>query len=335
MAFGAYSGKAEINISQGNTSIGRRLLVVAEATEGVLYEPFRYDSKERAMAEFKGGPMGALIESGALPYGTELMRVNPYEMEEMLFAVKQIEPDWVYFDLLEVDNDVLDALSDFSEEVNASGKWTQLVLPAVLPKNEVQFKELMGYVEGLSIPTEDGVLELGRQISIVVEQFPQAALIFSVKGVQASPGEEITGMVIDRPLEKPISNDWLELYAKAGIVGFRIESGETVIGKAVNAVQTASPYRQLFITRAVQWFVNEWVARIDVMIGENMTQALYATQQETEQLINEYLSAEIFNDVSHKITYENLTGEITCELEILPVFGLDYIQASAVAKVTR
>lgn len=335
MPFGVYAGQEIAKINATRAPLGRRLLVVAEATNGLRYEPFLFDSKERALAEFKDGPMADLIRSEMMPFGTELMRVDPFEMEDTLEAVKQSEADWIYFDNLEVDSETLDLLSVFTEDLNDIGRMVQIILTTPAPKDEGSFKQIMGYVEGLSIPTEDGVLELGRQIGIVVEQFSNAGLAYAVAGVSSSVNELLTGRVIEHPLEKPVSSDWNHMFASAGLVSFRILQGQTIIASAVNAIQTESPYRQLFVTRALQWFVMDWTSRIEESIGESITQALYRTETETKRIVEEYLTNEIFLEIEYTISYEQLLGEITCEFELLPVFGLEYVQATAVARTAR
>lgn len=335
MPFGVYTGQTTAKVNASRAPIGRRLLIVAESTNGAIYEPFLYDSKERALLEFKAGPMKNIIESGFLPFGVELMRVYPYQFEETMHAIRQAEVDWVYIDNFDVDSETLDLLSDFTEEINESGRIMQIILGTPVPKNEIQFRQLMGYIEGLSIPTEDGVLELGRQISIVLEQFSNAGVAYAIEGVGTNVGETIGGRIIDHPLEQPVSSDWLTLYAQTGISGFRVEQGQTVIAHAVNAIQTDSPYKQLFVTRALQWFISEWVARVETSIGESMNQALYLAKQETEDIVFEYLRDEVFRDISYTITFEEVQGEILCEFSFLPVFGIAYIEATGVAKVAR
>lgn len=335
MPFGVYTGQAEMKIDAVRAPIGRRLLVVAEATNGQSYEPFLYDSKERALLEFKGGPMAQLIQSGFLPYGVQLMRVNPLQVTETLEAIRQSEIDWVYIDNFDVDSETLDEIAAFTETVNDSGRYVHVVLETKVVQTEQAFKQLMGYLEGLSIPTEEGVLELGRQLSVVPEQFTGAGLAYAVTGISAGPGELIAGSVIDHPLEKPISSDWMEMYGKAGIVSFRVEAGETVIARAVNAVQTDSLYRQLFVTRALQWFITEWVSSVESSIGESMTQALYLAKSETERLVATYLGQEVFQEVDYQLSYEEVIGEITCDFTFLPVASVEYMQATAIAKVMR
>lgn len=333
---GVHSSVGTEMAGDAGSELANRIVIVSDARDGVPHEPWVMTGSRDAEARYGSGRIVDMVKGGFIPLGAVVVKHDPIidGTERLMETLHGLEASWFYFDGIEPDIEFLDELSEFIEGKQMRGSWVQVVLEAEVPTGRAGRDRLLDLASQMSVYTEDGMVEGGRQMSLVLRQYAMAGIDFIVGMAATFAGERLHQLPMRGKVDLELAEDLLRCYADAGIVGF--EKGETAtVHAAVNLVQGGSPYRQLSVTRVLQWYLSEWTVALQDIPGESIELGLYETQRVTEQLISEYRQAGHFADARYGISFSEYTGEITCDFEMVPYFGVEGVTATGVARVKK
>lgn len=318
------------------TELAKRVVIVSEADAGTSHTPWLMTGIRDVKETFGSGRLVEMAEAGMVPLGAILVRHDHLndERDRLYESIDRLDATWFLFDGFSLDIEFLDEMAAFVERKQMRGEWVQVVIDTPVPTQRSERDWLMDLASQMNVHTEDGVLESGRQMSLVLRQYGMAGVDFMVEMANTDVGERLHNKRMKGSVETPLSEDMLRCYADAGIVGFN-KGRETTVHAAVNLVQGDSPYRQLSVTRVLHWYLSEWKVALQDIPGESTDIALYATQEVTEELIGRYRTNGHFADARYGISFNEYLGEITCDFEMVPFFGVEAVAGVGVAKIRK
>lgn len=321
-------------VSPLGTNTAQQVVVIADPGEGPALDPWVMEGQKALKGRY---PDGRFVEIGwTLPVGTILVGQPTLETDRrpLYERLMGLEAKLYCFDGIPVDVAFLDELAEFIQAKQEQGQWVQVVVEAPVPIDKAERDALLDLASMMSVSTFDGVIEDGRQISLVIAQYDGAAVDFTVALARTMPGDTIESFSLQGKVTKEIHRDWLGCYAEAGIIGFL--PGDTARPfAAVNLVQGGSPYRQLMATRVLQWYLSEWMDALRFIPGESIELGLYETQRVTESLLAKYRQAGYISDATYGISFSAESGEITCDIVLYPFYGVEGINGVGVARVEK
>lgn len=327
--------RAEVeSAGQVGTNTAQQVVYIANPGGGKEYQPTLMESKLIVEQQFTSSrflEVADIIPRGAVLVGHRVLETDRRPLFDCLMS---LQAKLYCFDGIPVDISFLDELAEFIRAKHEMGEWVQVVVEAAFPETREERESLLDLASMMSVSTSDGMIEDGRQISLVLSQYDGAGIDFTVGVSKTLPGEAMSRMVMSKKVEKKVEEDWLGCYAEAGITGFLDEETATVFA-AVNLVQGGSPYRQLTATRMLQWYLSEWKEVLRFIPGETIELGLYEVQRVTESLISDYRRAGHISDASYGISFSAETGEITCDIVLYPYYGVEGIGGVGVARVQK
>ncbi|MGF0347589.1 hypothetical protein ACQR3P_28525 [Rhodococcus sp. IEGM1300] len=316
--------------------LANRVVIVSEADAGSAHTPWVMTGVQDVKEAFGSGRLVEMAEASMIPLGAILVKHDHLsdERDRLYESIDRLDATWFLFDGFSLNIEFLDEMAAFVERKQMRGEWVQVVLDTPVPTDQQAREWLMDLASQMNVHTEDGVLESGRQMSMVLRQYGMAGVDFTVEMANTDAGERLHNKEMKGRVEIPLSEDVLRCYADAGIVGFNAGEKATVHA-AVNLVQGDSPYRQLSVTRVLQWYLSEWTVALQDIPGESTDIALYATQEVTEALIGRYRESGHFADARYGISFNEYLGEITCDFEMVPFFGVEGITGVGIARIRK
>lgn len=322
--------------SYGNvvTSTAQQVVYIANPGEGSEYRPALMEGSRELRRDFPNSRFEEVSE--LIPRGTILVGHKPLEMDRrsLFDCLMTLEAKLFCFDDISVDITFLDEISEFIRAKHEMGEWVQVVVESMVPIGPEERESLLDLASMMSVSTSEGMIEDGRQISLVLSQYEGAAIDFTVGLAKTLPGEKISRMEMSKKIETRVEEDWLGCYAEAGIIGF-LDGERATVFSAVNLVQGGSPYRQLTATRVLQWYLSEWKEALRFIPGETIELGLYEVQRVTEELIVEYRRAGHISEATYGISFSAGTGEITCDIVLYPYYGVEGISGVGIARVQK
>lgn len=311
-----------------------KVVLIADPGTGPELDPWVVESGYALNQRHPDGRFQELadfVPVGAIVVGYSSLEADRRKLYELLMS---LEAKIYCFDGIPVDVAFLDELAEFVQAKQASGEWIQVIVESSVPTDRESRENLLDLASMMSVSTSEGVVEDGRQISLVMSQYEGAAVDFAVAFSRTKAGDTSESIILSRDVEIKVSEDWLGCFAEAGIIGFT--SGEPArVYAAVNLVQGDSPYRQLMATRVLQWFLAEWSDSLRFIPGETVELGLYEVQRVTESLITEYRKSEYISDAAYGISFSAGTGEITCDIVLYPYYGIEGISGVGTARVEK
>ncbi|MBA4293923.1 hypothetical protein C0431_13250 [bacterium] len=322
----------EANPLQGTTV--QQIAIIADPGGGPPLSPWIMESQIQLNQRHPDGrfkEIASLIPQGAVLVGFDPLETERRPLYEILMS---LEAKVFCFDGIPVDITFLDELSEFVEAKRQAGEWIQVIIEAAVPKDQASFEDLLDISSMMNVDTGDGVMEEGRQMCLVLGQYDGAAVDFSVAYARTLPGELIESIPLSKKVETAVDEDWLGCFAEAGIVGFLTHT-HTQVYAGVNLVQGGSPYRQLRATRVLQWYLSEWNDALRQVPGESIELGLYEVQRVTEELIQSYKKAGHISEATYGISFSAMDGEITSDIVLFPIYGIEGISGSGVARIQK
>lgn len=321
-------------LSPLGTNTAQQVVIIADPGIGPVLDPWVMEGERSLKERYSDGrfpDIGWAMPVGSILVGYPTLQSDRRPLYEKLMG---LEAKLYCFDGIPVDVPFLDELAEFIQAKQDMGEWIQVVVESPVPMDKAQRESLLDLASTMSVSTLDGVIEDGRQISLVISQYDGAAVDFTVALSRTNPGDTIESFSLKGKVTQEIHRDWLGCYAEAGIIGFL--SGETASPfAAVNLVQGGSPYRQLMATRVLQWYLSEWMDQLRFIPGESIELGLYETQRVTEALIVKYRQAGHISDATYGISFSAESGEINCDIVLYPFYGVEGINGVGVARVEK
>jgi hypothetical protein len=322
--------------------IGKRLVIAGTAEKGALYQPVQVSSEEQAKYLFGSGTLldrYTDAKAGATP-NVYLMRIERNAFQDVYRALAPFSFDLIYIQDLTFNKfDEMLRFVDFAKEKEQQGQLIHGFFEVDGPNGMEAYRALFPYIAQLSIPTEDGIEETGKYISPVADQFKdrKAAAVYAGLVTALDIGLSPINKTIDTiELKREYENDQIVELRKAGMVCFRKSFKKGVVcASATCAVATeGSVHKHISNFRIAQDTIQEVAEEQRAYIGRVGVSYVIS---ELEEIIEVALLYRVklgqLRRYDFEVTADPLTGVINTQLELIPIFSVQKMNATSLVRV--
>lgn len=314
-------------------TLGKRLVILAEADEGELYEPILIYNKDMAV-EFFGG--GALVQryEDAVTFQDNisifLMRIDPYGYETALGILEAFDFDLLFINEVHFNKQtqLFESLIGFAQLKEEKGNLVHIIttLPSDMSHQDLLLLE--SSIQALSIDDGDDIIELGKYLSLVVNQmeFKDAGAVYAgilaSIDVQTSPiNKTIANVKLLFEFEKP---EILQLRS-IGIVCFKntFKKGVTCTSSSCAVRTDGSVHKHISNFRIAQALINQVALELRPFIGmPNATLQAVRCEEVVDAICSEHVSLERIRDFRYDVQSNSFQGYVEVKIEIVPIFSV-------------
>ncbi|QHW35664.1 hypothetical protein GZH47_32725 (plasmid) [Paenibacillus rhizovicinus] len=338
----SYEQLAHLFMDEGIT-LGKRLVIAAEAAKGQMYQPTPVTSVDQAKMIFGSGPLIDRCDDATAfaNFDVYLMRMDRNAFQYLYRCLMPFPFDLIYIDGFTFNKmpDEIQDFIDFAKQKEYHGQLIHGFFDIEGLSGFEAYRSLFVSIAKLSIVTEDGIEETGKYISVVVDQIKDrkaaavyAGLVTALK-IGASP---INKALADVDLKAEFTNDQIIELRSAGMVCFRksFKKG-TICTSATCAVATeGSVHKNISNFRIAQDVIQE-IAQIQQeyvgRVGISFVKSELEDQIEVALMYRMKLGQ--LRRYDYELTTDELNGIINTAIELVPIFTIQKMNASALVRV--
>ncbi len=325
--------------------IGQRMIILAESSQGNLYDPLVVTSISLAQAIFGSGPLIERFKDFVKGSGTSayLMRIEAGSLDMVYKTLIKFPFDLIYIDKFFFNNNQkeIEKFIEFAKDKEYQGElihgFFELNGLNTMPEIRTVYEE----ISSLSTIIEDGIDELGKYMSVVANQIKDhhAALVYA--GLVSSLDPEISPInkTIDEvELEYELTKENILELRSAGIVCFKntLKRGVVCTSSSCAVTTETSGSKHISNFRIAQYIIQEIAINLQQYIGRI---GIPSAVMEAEALVEEILEQNIVLDRIKRFDYtveiDSLHGKADFYIEIVPVFSLYSIVHSSQVRVNK
>jgi hypothetical protein len=316
---------------RGYLATGKRLIVIAESEKGALYEPIAVTDALQAKTLFGSGPLVDRFDdvTAGQVEGVYLMRIESNAFQKAYDVLIKFPFDLIYIDGLYFNTHQYEIQSfiEFAKEKEHQGQLIHGFFDVQGLDSMDSLRSIFSYIQDLSKPIEGGIEELGKYLSVVVNQIQDhkaaavyAGLVTSLNP-EISPVNKTLNVKLKWELEK---EDILELR-DAGLVCFKdsLKKGVVCTSSSCAVATKDSPDKYISNFRIAQYLIQEIAEAQQEYVGRV---GVYYTLQEVESILIDILSNYVMlnriKTFDYEITADPVKGIIYTSIEIVPIFSI-------------
>lgn len=327
-------------------TIGKRLVILAEAEDGDLYNPILVYNKDMARDLFKSGALLQAYED-ACTYQDNLyaylMRIEPYMYELAFSVLESFDFDLMFIHEVHYDiqREVIDQFISFAQSKEEMGSLVHGITTLSAKKQYADVVSLFESIASFTIEVGDDVIETGKYLSIVLNQsgIKDAGAVYA--GILAALDPEVS------PINKTIPNFTLafelekeEIVAlrNAGIVCFKstYKKGVTCTSSSCAVKTEGSVHKHISNFRIAQFLINEVASELQPFIGKPSNSFQLDTIDELiDAICLEHMELERIRDYAYELSIEQVKGFIYVNIEIVPIFSVHSIPTHTRVRVFK
>lgn len=326
--------------------LGKRLVILAEAEKGALYEPVLVHRTDIAVDLFGSGNLVKAYED-ATTYKSGLdiylMRVEPFQYEAAFSVLETMN-----FDLLFLDGFHFDANADLYEEILAFAKIKQdmgtlihVITTLSRSMTFLELKTLFDSIKGLSLEAGDETEETGKYLSVVTDQmeYRNAGAVYA--GLLAATNPEVSPINKSIPsvsLEVEFTKDEILELREAGIVCFKttFKNGVTCTSSSCAVSTAGSVHKHISNFRIAQSLINQISLELQPFIGTtNLRLQTIDIEEILIAICEEAISQARIRDYDYAIAMNELMGYLDIEIEAVPIFSVHGMTARSRMRVFK
>lgn len=313
-------------------AIGKRLVIMAEADEGQVFEPILIYSQDMAADFFGGGPLVQAYEDATtFQNGLEiyLMRIEPLQygvalavLEAMTFDLLFIKD--VHFDK---DKDLFEMIHTFAVTKQEKGNLVHVITTL----NERDFSELTPLFQSISdltLENGDDPFETGKYLSLVVNQMAlrDAGAVYA--GMLAITDPEVSPInktIPDVSLEVEYTKEEILRLREVGIVCFKntFKKGVTCTSSSCAVSTAGSVHKHISNFRIAQSLINQISLELQPFIGTtNLRFQSMNIQEIVIAICEEFIELNRIRDYAYSLSTNETLGYIELEIELVPIFSV-------------
>lgn len=322
---------------------GQRLVVIAEANSGEYFEPMHVYHEEMAKRYFTSGPLVDRymdITSATDTVDIYLMRISPKAYEEAYEYLLAYSFDLIYIDDFNFGNSSNDIVNylEFAKEKEQRGELIHGFVEAMPFHTFNELEPVFQMIESLSVETQEGTVEEGKFLSVVIDQFKSksAAAVYAGFVTTLEAFRSPVNKKLEAELAFEFTKEEILILKQMGIVCFwsSIHNG-TVCASATCAVVTpGSPHKHISNFRIVQTIIQRLVEELQNYVGRI---ASAINTRKIDEMLNsqmqEYLQALWIRGYEYSIISDMFEGYLFLVIEVVPVFSIDKITAHSQVRV--
>lgn len=314
-------------------SIGKRLVILAEADEGNFYDPVLIYNKDMATTFFGGGKLVACYED-AVTYMDNLniflMRIEPNGYETAFSVLESFTFDLLFIHELHFNTqrETIDSFLDFAKRKEQKGSLIHGI--TTLP-NGLAYSDLEGLfpqIAELSIDNGDDTIETGKYLSVVVSQMDlkDAGAVYAGILTAVDPATSpINKTIPDVELLFDFEKEEVKALRAAGIVCFRntFKKGVTCNSSSCAVSTDGSVHKHISNFRIAQFIINQIADELQILIGRPNAniQASHA-EEIIDSVCYEHIQLSRIRDFNYSVSSTLVSGIIETEIEVVPIFSI-------------
>lgn len=342
-----YSKNPDIVLRRGSP-IGKRLLILSEASKGEINEPVLVANAFMAENEFESGSLLDLYKDAeqANPEGNfVLMRIKRDQWQEALLAVESFQFDFLVTDLVRGDQDYsqVNDFIRFCQKKEQKGELVHGFFAVNHGMSESEKASLNTQIAQykIDLPYFDEIDEQGKYFSFVSDQLNEnhaaayyAAFLTSLES-QVSP---VNKEMNDISLKKDYSKANIREIHEIGVVTFRSSFHHgVVVANSTTAVQTKdSPHKHISNFRIAQELINRLSQSFQQFIGQANNEFISEKiENEIDYEIQSFIRDEkIKDEYEYSIDATSDLYHINVAITIVPIFSVYKIESQSVLTVS-
>lgn len=311
---------------------GKRLVMVAEADKGELYEPVLIYSKDMAYEFFGGGPLVSAYEDATtFQEGLEiyLMRIEPFQYEVAFGVLEVFDFDLLYLDNVHFDKnpDMFQMILDFSLIKQEKGSLVHTITTLSPSLGKQGILSLKGSIASLTIENGDESIETGKYLSIVPDQFlyKKAGAVYA--GMLSAIGPEVSPInktVSDVSLKMEFVKEEIEWLREIGIVCFKntFKKGVTCTSSSCAVSTPGSVHKHISNFRIAQSLINQVSLELQPFVGStNLSFQAMNIEDVIVAICEDFVGTRI-RSYDYTLSISERQGYIEVEIEIVPIFSV-------------
>jgi hypothetical protein len=314
-------------------SIGKRLVIIAEAEEGDFYDPVLIYNKDMAVDFFGGGDLVRCYEDAVTfedNISIFLMRIEPYGYETAFSVLEAFTFDLLFINEVHFDKqiNVIESFIAFAKIKEEKGS---LIHGITTLSSDLRYDRLIPLfpsVQALSVDDGDDTIENGKYLSIVVNQmeFKDAGAVYAgmlaSTDVQVSP---INKTIPDVTLSFEFEKEEILQLRSVGIVCFKntFKKGVTCTSSSCAVSTDGSVHKHISNFRIAQALINQVAMELRPFIGmPNANLQAIRVEETVDAICYEHIELGRIRDFNYDIRSNLLGGYIEVEIEIVPIFSV-------------
>lgn len=318
---------------QREITVGKRLVIIAEADSGEYYNPTLVYSKDIAKDLFNGGALIQAYED-ACTYkdGLQvfLMRIEPYSYELAFSVLEAFDFDLLFINEVHFDTqrEVIEKFLEFAKTKEEKGNLIHGITTLSGGKEHIASSALFTSIAELGTDHGDDVVETGKYLSLVLNQgaFKDAGAVYA--GILAATEPEVSPINKTIPtfsLDFELEKSEILTLRSMGVVCFKstFKNGVTCTSSSCAVRTEGSVHKHISNFRIAQYLINQVAVELQPFIGKPH---VILQARNIEDIVNaicmEHIRLDRIRDYNYRLSVEELYGIIEVEIEIVPVFSV-------------
>lgn len=326
-------------------AIGKRLVIMAEAEEGELYDPTLVYSIDMAVDFFRGGPLVSAYEDATtFQNGLEvyLMRIEPFQYDVAFAVLEAFTFDLLYVKDVhfQVHTEAFDFMHQFALTKQEKGNLVHIVT-TLKERDFAQLTSLFEPIAQLTVENGDEPFENGKFLTLVVNQMSlkDAGAVYA--GMLASTEPEVSPInktIPDVSLEVEFTKEEILKLREVGVVCFKntFKKGVTCTSSSCAVSTEGSVHKHISNFRIAQSLINQASLELQPFIGTTNLRFQSLNIQEVVQAICEdYIDLNRIRDYDFGIYVNEVQGYIDLEIECVPIFSVHGMRTHSRVRVFK
>jgi hypothetical protein len=314
-------------------AIGKRLVIMAEADDGELYNPLLVYNRDMAIDFFGGGDLIRLYEDATtFEEGLDiyLMRIESFGQDLAFSVLEAFEFDILFMNEMHFnkDKEFIKSFLEFATIKEEKGQLIQGITTLSSDLVDTSFPSVFEDIKDLTVEIGDEYIETGKYLSIVLNQslLKDSGAVYA--GILASLGPEespINKTIPEFTLDKELSKEEIEQLRSAGVVCFRntFKKGVTCASSSCAVSTEGSVHKHISNFRIAQALINQLTVQIQSFVGKPHVML----QAENIDIIVDstcldQMSMKRIRDYDYSLSVSELYGTIELKVEIVPIFSV-------------
>ena len=329
-----------------NISIGKRLVILAEAEDGPLYEPLLIYHADMAADFFKGGDLVRLYQDVSVFNGNipvYLMRIETNEYEIAFSVLEAFSFDLIYFNEMYFNKskDLIDKFLLLCRTKEEQGCLIHGITTLYGSMSAHDLLLLSKDIQDLTVDFGNEAEETGKYLSLVTNQMELYDSGAVYAGMLASLNPEVSPINKTIPsvkLTNEYSNDEIKLLRSIGIVCFRntFKNGVTCTSSSCAVSTSGSVHKHISNFRIAQYLINQISLELRPFIGSsNPTLQAMDINNVIEAICVEQISLNRIRDYGYQLRANDFYGYIEVEVEVVPIFSVQSITTHSRVQVFK
>lgn len=322
--------------------VGKRLVIIAESEKGPLYEPTPVLSKNFAVKEFGDGPLLERYEEARrLEPAIQVifLRIENKDFKKALDSIFHYDFDLVYIDEFSVLHDDINIFINFCKEKEETGSLVHGFFDLELDFDQEKLQELL---KSLSFQDILDTYEDGKYFSLVLDQLEdcKAGIVYAALVSTLDPGISPVNKRIPYDLKKTYKKHELIKLNDLGVVVFRESFHYDVVcsNSTCAVVNPDSAHKRIENFRIAQQMIQELSEEFRKHIGMpfNIGDGIVNKIKDIiDDKIDNFIDLNRIRGAQYSVLSNQVSGSIFVNMEIVPIFSLNYIRAYAQVRVYR